>query len=120
MMVQSIRSSLKTKGGAGVEYSYSQAKALLDLIAKKSHQNIIVPTTLFVKAHLQAAKLLFLLSQCEQSIPGIEKQYLVTLALRTLLKLRHLLPSLDQKLTNPNFPVDVGKHALNDLDMLDF
>ena len=42
------------------------------------------------------------------------------LALKTLLKLRHLLPSLDQRLANPNFPVNVEKHALNDLDMLDF
>jgi len=72
MMVQSIRSSLKTKGGAGVEYSYSQAKALLDLIAKQDNKNTIVPTTLFVKAHHQAAKLLFLLSQCEQNIPQVD------------------------------------------------
>ena len=40
--------------------------------------------------------------------------------MKVLLKLRHLLPSLDQRLANPHFPVDVDKHALNDLDMLDF
>ena len=63
---------------------------------------------------------MFLLSQCEQNVPDFDKQQLVILALRTLLKLRHLLPSLDQRLANPNIPVDVDKHALKDLDMLDF
>ena len=75
---------------------------------------------MIVKAYKQAAKLLFLLSQCEQSISEISKEQLITLTLKSLLKLRHLLPSLDSKLANPNFPVNVDRHVLKDLDMLDF
>ena len=40
--------------------------------------------------------------------------------MKTLLRLRHLLPSIDSKLANPSLPVDVSKYALNELDMLDF
>ena len=72
IMVQSIRWSLK-KGGAGVEYAYQQAKALLDLVSTRNDQNF-VPTDVIVKAHKQASKLLFLLSQCEQTIPEASKQ----------------------------------------------
>ena len=40
------------------------------MIAKESHE-IVVPTKLFIKANMQAAKLLFILAQCEQTIPDI-------------------------------------------------
>ena len=60
----------------------------------RSDQNF-VSTDVIVKAHKQASKLLFLLSQCEQTIPEASKQQLIILALRSLLKLRHMLPSLD-------------------------
>ena len=117
-MVQSIRGSLK-KGGVGVEFAYQQTKALLDLLTLRNDKDMI-PTDMIVKAYKQASKLLFLLSQCEQSLPEVSKQQIIIMALKSLLKLRHLLPSLDQRLANPNFPVNVDKHVLKDLDMLDF